>query len=318
MGLVKAILLGHGHLGKWHAQKLAASAQAQFVGIIEPNTSVLGELQKLYPQVEVKARLEDLTCDYDAAVIASPTSYHFELCLQLLERGKHIFCEKPVTQTYEEALECQKIYRKQKAQFPKLTFQVGHSERFHAFFAPEALSEVATYLRGNVSLRLERQAPFKGRATDVDVVSDLMIHDLDLLLYLTGERPVSISSKGFKVLTSKWDVVESRLTFASGKSATITVGRTYVKEVRFLEVVGEAGTLHFDLKDEKRLIFKRDGQLEEKEFARRDHLLIEQQEFFKSIKDATPEVVNLEDGVSAVYLVQKAIESLELGREITL
>lgn len=318
MGLVKAILLGHGHLGKWHAQKLAASAQAQFVGIVEPNTAVHSELQKLYPQVEVKARLEELTCSFDAALIASPTTYHFDLCRQLLERGKHIFCEKPVTQTHEEAIECQRVYRQQKAEFPRLTFQVGHSERFHAFFAPEALSEVAPFFQGNVSLRLERQAPFKGRATDVDVVTDLMIHDLDLLLYLTGERPMSIRSKGFKVLTSKWDVVESRLTFSSGKSATITVGRTYVKEVRFLEVVGEMGTLHFDLKDEKRIIFKKDAQLEEKEFARRDHLLIEQQEFFKAITDGTPEVVGLEDGVNAVYLVQKAIESLELGREITL
>lgn len=311
MKKVRSILLGHGHLGKWHAQKLSNSSQCEFVGIVEPNTYLHSELQKIYPNVEIKKSLEEITTGFEAAVVASPTSFHFDICQKLLAMDKNVFCEKPVTETFEQAQALLKTNRTK-------VFQVGHSERFHAFFSPENLAEVESYLAGPVHLRLERQAPFKGRATDVDVVSDLMIHDIDLLLYLTGEKPTSVRAKGFKVLTNKWDVVEALFTFKSGKTASILVGRTYVKEVRYLESIGPLGTLHFDLKDEKRSIFAKNLELVQKDFERRDHLLIEQQKFFESIANQSGEVVTLDDGANAVYLVTKTIEALESGEELAL
>lgn len=314
MSGIKAILIGHGHLGKWHAQKLAASTQCDLVGIIEPLVSKHEELRSIYPGIEVAESLATFQCAFDAAVVATPTSFHFEVCKELLEMGKHIFCEKPVTETYEQAKELFELKRNH----PGLIFQVGHSERFHLFFEPEKVGEVAEYLAGPALFRLERQAPFKGRATDVDVVSDLMIHDIDLLLFLTGKKPICVRAHGFKTLTEKWDQASATFKFEGASEATIVVSRTYIKEVRHFEAVSNLGTLHFDLKDEKRIVFNKDASLSEQDYARRDHLLIEQQKFFESIATGAQEVVDLTSGMNAVYLVGKVLESIEKRQELTL
>ncbi len=314
MSGTKAILIGHGHLGKWHAQKLAASTQCDFVGIIEPLESKHEELRSIYPGIEIAASLTNFKTDFEAAVVATPTSFHFEVCKQLLQMNKHIFCEKPVTETYEQAQELFELKRNH----PGVIFQVGHSERFHLFFEPEFVREVSEYLTGPALFRLERQAPFKGRATDVDVVSDLMIHDIDLLLFLTGKRPKSVRAHGFKTLTQKWDQASATFQFEGGSEATIVVSRTYIKEVRYFEAISPLGTLHYDLKDEKRIIFNKDGGLTEQEFSRRDHLLIEQQKFFESIQKASAEVVDLPSGMNAVYLVGKVLESIDTKQELSL
>ncbi len=314
MSGIKAILIGHGHLGKWHAQKLSASTQCEFVGIVEPLEAKHDELRSLYPSIEVASDLASFKCPFDAAIVATPTSYHFEVCKQLLEMNKHIFCEKPVTETYEQA----KVLFEMKRNHPGLIFQVGHSERFHLFFEPEKVSEVGEYLSTKASFRLERQAPFKGRATDVDVVSDLMIHDLDLLLFLTGKKPLSVRAHGFKTLTNRWDQATAHFKFEGGSEATIVVSRTYVREVRYFEAVSALGTLHYDLKDEKRIIFNKEANLSEQDFTRRDHLLIEQQHFFDSIANTKPEVVDLLSGMNAVYLVGKVLESMQKDEELAL
>lgn len=314
MSGIKAILIGHGHLGKWHAQKLAASTQCEFVAIVEPMESKHEELRGIYPTIEIAASLSALQTPFDAAVVATPTSFHFDVCKELLSMGKHIFCEKPVTETYQQAQELFELKRNQ----PGVIFQVGHSERFHLFFEPEKTAEVSEYLTGSASYRLERQAPFKGRATDVDVVSDLMIHDIDLLLFLTGKKPVSVSAHGYKTLTNRWDQASALFKFEGGSEATIVVSRTYVKEVRFFEAISSMGTLHFDLKDEKRVIFNKSAELTEQEFTRRDHLLIEQQRFFESIATGKPEVVDLTSGMNAVLLVDKVLESIEKNQELSL
>lgn len=165
-------------------------------------------------------------------------------------------------------------------------------------------------------------APFKGRATDVDVVQDLMIHDLDLLVYLFGERPISVDAIGFKMRTNYYDYVTANFRFKSGNRATITVGRNQTKEVRELEISNRTGTLVVDLmKNEiqEALGSEVGPQFVKLEtYEKRDHLLLEHKNFYHSINSGTAPVVSLEDGIIAVSLIDKVLESVNSGLEVKL
>jgi predicted dehydrogenase len=154
----------------------------------------------------------------------------------------------------------------------------------------------------------------------VDVVQDLMIHDLDLLVFLFGETPVSVESVGFKMRTNRYDYVSSNFKFKSGNRATITVGRNQTKEVRELEISNKSGTLLVDLMRNE--IQEALGSSAGPEFVsldkyeKRDHLLLEHKHFYDSIIHHKKPIVSLEDGLLAVSLIDKVIESVEKGVEV--
>jgi predicted dehydrogenase len=196
--------------------------------------------------------------------------------------------------------------------------QIGHSERFHKAWDLKSIYE--SYLNPPSHITLTRVAPFKGRATDVDVVSDLMIHDLDLLVHLLREVPQSVNAVGFKMRTTKWDYVSANFTFKSGHRATITVGRNQTKEVRELAISNQVGTILFDLMNNE--IREARGEFAGPEFVKvtayekRDHLLMEHQCFYDSILNGSPTIVTLDDGIVAVNLIEKVLKSIETGLEV--
>jgi predicted dehydrogenase len=160
---VKVAVVGHGHLGRWHTQKADQLEDSELVAIVEPYNQE--EIRKQYPHVKVVNQLKDVIDEIDAAVIVTPTSTHFELTKYCLEHKKHVFCEKPLCSTYEEAQAL--------GEFTSgLKLQVGHSERCHQVW--ESVSPLIDKIEGKKTLKINRFAPFKGRATDVDVVQDLM------------------------------------------------------------------------------------------------------------------------------------------------
>ena len=182
----------------------------------------------------------------------------------------------------------------------------------------ELLSDELKNLPKKKTVKISRYAAFKGRATDVDVVQDLMIHDIDLMLYLFGERPTIVSSIGHKIRTDKWDHVTSHFYFDSGLEVIITSGRNHVEEVRALDIMSDSGCIKVDLFTNK--IIKgtntqnEDGSfVQESEYEKRDHLLIEQKNFYQSIISKTKPMVTYDDGKKAVYYISKVLESLESG-----
>jgi predicted dehydrogenase len=178
------------------------------------------------------------------------------------------------------------------------------------------------YFKAPAHITLKRVAPFKGRATDVDVVQDLMIHDLDLLVFLFKETPISVDAVGYKMRTNKYDYMSANFKFKSGHRATITVGRNQTKEVRELEISNTTGTLLVDLM--KNEITEARGSFEGPEFTKtivyekRDHLMLEHEHFYDSIINNKPPIVSLEDGVLAVRLIDKVLESADKHSEVTL
>jgi predicted dehydrogenase len=183
MNKVKVAVVGYGHLGKWHCQKAEAINTSDFIAIVESFEPNQQKAKEAHPNVKVVSSIDEVMDEVDAFVISTPTSTHFEITKKLLENKKHVFCEKPICDTYEEVLELEKM-----SQRDEVVLQVGHSERFHIVW--ERLKTYLNDLPRPFHLKLNRVAAFKGRATDVDVVQDLMVHDLDLIKFFDTRKAV--------------------------------------------------------------------------------------------------------------------------------
>lgn len=306
---IRVAVIGYGHLGKWHAEK--AAKLANLVAIVEKHPTQKEKARKKFPEIKVVSDIEEVINEIDAAVIVTPTSTHIDYLRILLKNNKHIFCEKPLCSNIDEAEEIKRLIENQ-----NLILQVGHSERFHESW--EIIEKYEAYLQSDSLIRMNRFAPFKGRATDVDVVQDLMIHDLDLLLYVLKEVPSKVHSMGYKIRTNNWDYVCSQFEFESGRRAYLVASRNHVKEVRDMEVFSKAGCLYVDLYQNEIHIAPQDrtstGEfIESLEFSKRDHLLLEQEHFYNSISQGKNAIVSFEDGLQAVRLISKVLEGLETG-----
>jgi predicted dehydrogenase len=315
MKKVRVAVLGYGHLGKWHCQKVAAHFDmADFIAIVEKFPSGQEAAKTNHPGVKVVSDVKEIINEIDAAFIVTPTSTHFELVSYLLQNGKHVFCEKPVCSNDLEGKKLAEI-----AQDKNLILQVGHSERFHE--AWDILKEKLKNLPTPFTVRINRVAAFKGRATDVDVVQDLAIHDLDLLMHLFKVKPVSINAHGFKIRTDKWDHASIHVEMEEGCNALITVGRNHVKEMRDVEILSKNGAIYIDLFNNKIMEasssqYEDNSFVKESSYTKRDHLLLEHGFFYKSVLEGKPAVVTLRDGLNAVHLVDCSLKSMDQNSSV--
>ena len=306
---VKVVVIGFGHLGRFHVQKAIALESASLVAIIERTPEGQERVAQAHPDVKCYSDYQGILDEFDAAIVVTPTSTHYEIVIDLIKNKKHVFCEKPLSSTLEQSIEIEKLQKENNT-----TLQVGHSERCHQAF--EMLDQFKNVIYKPGMVKINRVAPFKGRATDVDVVQDLMIHDIDLLSFIFKETPIKVKSSGYKMRTDKYDYVCSNFLFESGREAIISVGRNHVDEVRELEVINEAGCLKIDLFRNK-VIFadsnadEKDGFVKSFDYEKRDHLYIEQESFYRSILNNTQTMVTALDGKKAVSIVATVLKSIE-------
>ncbi len=316
--MIKTVVFGYGHLGRWHVDKVIAlksEGLSDLVAVVDPSPDTKNKLEEKGINVPVFANLKECSLDFDAAIVVTPTSFHYELCKELIKMKKNVFCEKPMTSTYEQSIELKNLIAEN-----QVKFQVGHSERFHQIWP--TVKENVDFFKGTPALRLERQAPFKGRATDVDVVQDLMIHDIDLMMFILGDRPSSVEAFGKKQRTDKWDFVRAHFKFNSGAVAEITVGRGHTEEIRNFEVVNDAGCLQVDLFKKELKIAKSsalgpDDFVVTSEYPARDHLLEEQRLFYRAIVENTSTAVDETAGVNAVHIVEQVLHSLDQEKVVS-
>jgi predicted dehydrogenase len=310
MGLIRTAVIGVGYLGRFHAQKYAALPQAELVGIADPSTAartaVAAELN-----VAAYADYRELLGSVDAVSIVTPTASHYEVAKAFLDSGAHVLVEKPMTVSIEEGE--QLVGHAQRA---KRILQVGHLERFNA--AVQAVQPTLSTPRYIESARL---APFKHRGTDVNVVLDLMIHDIDLILSIVRAPVVSVDAIGSSVFSREIDIANARLRFANGCVANATASRVSLKTERKLRLFQDDAYISMDLQEKILTVIRKgaavgaDGMpqvaIEENTYEQGDALKAEIEAFLRSITDLSPAAVSGEDGLLALRTAISITEQVE-------
>ncbi len=243
--MLKVGVLGVGHLGKFHLNNWKEINQVEVVGFYDPNDDTAQEVSEKYqiPRFLEAERLLDVV---DAVDIVAPTNFHFELCKLAMRRGKHVFVEKPLANTMEEARELVKL-----AKESNIKFQVGHVERFNpAFLAVQHLDLNPMFIE------VHRLAQFNPRGTEVSVILDLMIHDIDIILKLVKSEVKSISASGVAVMTDTPDIANVRVEFNNGCVANLTSSRISMKKMRKVRVFQKDAYIGIDFLNKKAEVIK--------------------------------------------------------------
>ncbi len=238
MSPINVGVVGVGHLGKIHATLYKQVKEANLVGIYDVDK---GKAQALATELNCRSfdNLDQLISESDALNIVTPTTTHFEIAQKALLNDKHIFLEKPLTRTEGEAHSLIQLAEKR-----KLNIQVGHIERFNP--ALQSLKKIEVK---PVFIEVHRLASFNPRGTDVAVILDLMIHDLDLILYLVKSKPVKIDASGVGVVSKNIDIANARIEFENGCVANVTASRISAKKMRKMRIFQRNAYISLDFND---------------------------------------------------------------------
>lgn len=241
-------MAGVGHFGRLHALKYAALPGVRLVGVFDPDAARARRVA-----AETGARpfgsFGSLLGEVDLLSVASPASAHFALAREALEAGVHVLVEKPLAADPREAGELARL-----AERRGLLLQAGHLERFNP-----ALQELRRLTSRPLFVEVHRLTPFQGRGIDQDVVMDLMIHDLDALLWVVGEEPEGVEALGVPVLSGSADIANARVRFPGGCVANLTASRISSKEMRKFRLFQPEAYLSADLGAQRLEVWRRDG-----------------------------------------------------------
>ena len=238
--MLKIAVFGVGHLGKYHLDNWKDITDAEVVGFYDPNDRTSEVVIEKYG---VKRFTDDIelmnVCD--AADIVAPTTAHFELCEKAIKKGKHVFVEKPLANTMEEAQQLVKLAKESDTKF-----QVGHVERFNPAFL--ALKELQL---NPMFIEVHRLAQFNPRGTEVSVILDLMIHDIDIILSIVKSDVKNISASGVGVITETPDIANVRIEFHNGCVANLTSSRISIKKMRKMRLFQKDSYISIDFLNKK-------------------------------------------------------------------
>lgn len=322
---MKIALLGAGHLGKIHLKCILATECWEFSGFYDLDDKNAASAIAQYG-VKRYSSLDELLDDCDAVDIVTPTPSHYDLAAKAIRAGKHAFIEKPVTQTIQEGKKLLQLAEKH-----GVKIQVGHVERFNpAFTALHGMTLHPMFIEGH------RLAAFQPRGTEVSVILDLMIHDLDLVLHLVKSPVKKVSASGVAVLSNTPDIANARIEFENGCVANLTASRISMKQMRkmrlfqpdhyisldFLEknaqIVRLFATDAHDLPDTENLMEfdtpagKKWLQLSMPDAAPVNAIQRELETFHEAIATDTPPPVTLQDGYEALKLAHRILKEIEV------
>lgn len=314
-------LAGAGHFGRYHALKVAASARTQLMGVYDPDLERAKTVGWEAGAKEIG--FDDLLKLVDAVIIAAPAEAHFELASKALRAGKHVLVEKPIAATLAEADALAELARER-----GLVLQVGHLERFSA-----AYQAMASRIGAPLYIEATRIAPFKPRGTDVSVILDLMIHDLDLVLALVDSEIEAVDAVGAPVASPHEDIANARLRFRNGAVAAITASRISPRTERRMRIFAQDSYVAADFADKTLTVIRRapgdDGALlagqqpvpgvpgfgyEEVAWEDHDSLAAEHAAFVASVLDGVPVLVDAAVGRRALAAALAVAESMNASR----
>jgi predicted dehydrogenase len=308
MSRLRAAVVGVGYLGRFHAEKYAAHEDVELVAVVDSDAARAHEVAEALG-VEALVDHAALRGRVDCVTVAVPTAEHHRITRDLLCAGMDVLVEKPLSTSVaqgQDLLEC--------AARGQRVLQVGHLERFNP-----ALQAVASQIASPRFIECHRLAPYAERGTDVDVILDLMIHDLDLLLVLVGSPVRSVEAVGVPVLTNSVDIANARLRFANGCIANLTASRVSVKRERKLRIFQADAYFSIDFDERRVRIFRRepveDGppKLSYDELAAEegDALRAEVDAFVQAVRARETPAVTGWDGLKALEVAEVIRESVE-------
>ncbi len=323
MEKLKIGIIGTGYLGKLHSKLLRNHENAEFVGVYDANAE---KAKSVAEEFGLKAFENDnsLISLCDAIILVTPTSTHFDVAKKIIEAGKHVFIEKPITAEIKEAEELVELAREK-----NVKIQVGHIERFNS-----ALLALEKYELEPMFIQTDRLAQFNPRGTDVAVVLDLMIHDIDIILSLIKSKVTQINASGVAVVSDTLDIANARLEFENGAVANVTASRISLKKMRKMRMFQRDGYYSLDftngVAEVYRLLDPNEekpedlialGELGENEnrknvvyeqpkVAQVNAMEYEQQLFIDAVLNDKRPVVNGEDGLRALRVAEQIVEQI--------
>ena len=315
MKKLRAAVIGVGYLGNFHAQKYAGLDSVELVAVSDNDPARCAEIADQLGTSAVED-YRQLVGKVDLVSIVVPTLMHHDVAAFFLKHGVHVLLEKPITTTVAEALDLIAIAEKN-----NLVFQVGHLERFNP-----ALDAIRGVINRPGFIDATRVAPYKPRGTDVSIVLDLMVHDLDIISTIIGSEVKSISASGACVYSSTLDIANARIEFKNGAVANVTASRISLHGERSIRFFQNDAYISVDFQNRKASICRK-GEIdsasgspvplvEEIAVPQRDQILAEIEAFIDSVLTGKPAVVSGKDGMKALQIAllieEKIYENIAL------
>ncbi|MCR9145331.1 MAG: Gfo/Idh/MocA family oxidoreductase [bacterium] len=316
MSKVKVGLVGTGHMGQYHVNIAAGLPEYEVSGIYDADQARAAEIGERF-NVPPIASYDDLVERSEAIVIAVPTVLHYKMALQALQAGKHVLVEKPMTETVDQARELVAL-----AESKGLTFQVGHVERFNG-----AVLELNKIVEQPLLIESRRLAPFNPRISDVGVVLDLMIHDIDIILNMVNKEVVSVHARGNRTLSDHEDVAVATILFEGGCVANLIASRASQAKIRRLNITQENAYIVLDfatqdidihrqassayLMTREELKYKQEAFVEKIAVHRDNPLRQEHQHFIASIRGASEPVVGYQEELRTLEIASKILADIK-------
>ncbi|WP_416487486.1 Gfo/Idh/MocA family protein [Brachyspira hyodysenteriae] len=317
MDKVNISLIGVGRMGQFHLNVISQINHINLSGIYDANENHLNEISQKY-NIRKFNSVDEAIDNADAVIIASPTIYHFEIAKKAVEKGKHVLVEKPMTETYAQALELEEIVKQK-----NVILQVGHVERFNG-----AVQELHHIIEKPYLIEARRLAPFTPRITDVGVVFDIMIHDLDIVTSLVKKPIVRFSASGKRIRTKNEDIASALLEFEDSTIATISASRVTQEKIRTLAISTEEAyfildyatqdiTIHrqaasqSNIKTSVGINYKQESIIERVFIHRDNPLKLEDEHFANCILGKDKRFVSIEDDVNTIKLTESILKEIK-------
>jgi predicted dehydrogenase len=304
---IRAGVIGVGHLGQHHARIYASLPGAQLIGVVDQSIERAQVVAERHG-ARVFRTADELLPHVDVVSIAVPTSGHYAVAQACLNGGKHVLVEKPIATTLGEAQELVQLAKQRGC-----CLQVGHSERFNPI-----MSLMRPFIGQPVFIECHRLSSFSERGTDVDVVLDLMIHDLDLVLSLNPGLVEEVRAAGVAVLSSSIDIANARIQFQSGCVANLTSSRVSTNKMRRLRLFQRENYLSIDFQTRQGMICRRSVkageqptvEVEQLQGGDEEPLKLQLESFLHAVGTGTRPVVSGEDGAAAVGIAHQVLRAI--------